>query len=184
MTILAIIGGLVGFIFAIAFIAIGLKRFAHGVDSTLSLSNVQVILWTGVITGTYIAMAILKQGFLGEINSNLLGLMGISAGSAVAATTIRTLQQPKIPIRASTKSYTPPRTRGLLAQEKKTDELSIAKLQMFMWTIVTLTIYMIVFASYLANNRPELPDIGSGLLVLMGISHSAYLGNKVADKPA
>lgn len=119
MNILAMIGGLVGFIFAIAFIAIGLKRFAQGVDHTLSLSNVQVILWTGVITGTYIAMSILKQGFLADINSNLLGLMGISAGSAVGATTIRTLQQPKIPMRATDVSYTPPRTRGLLAQGKK-----------------------------------------------------------------
>lgn len=183
MTILAIVGGFVGFIFAIAFITIGLKRFAQGVDGTLSLSNVQVILWTGVIAGTYIAMAILKQGFLADINSNLLGLMGISAGSTVAATSIRTVQQPKIPARASNVSYTPPRTRGLLAQEKKPDELSIAKLQMFTWTIVTLTIYVIVVASYLANNRPELPDIGLGLLVLMGISHSAYIGNKVTDKP-
>jgi len=181
MTILAIVGGFVGFIFAIAFITIGLKRFARGVDGNLSLSNVQVILWTGVIAGTYIAMAILKQGFLADINSNLLELMGISAGSIVAATSIRTVQQPKIPARAS--NVPPPRTGGLLAQEKKPDELSIAKLQMFMWTIVTLTIYVIVVASYLANNRPELPDIGSGLLVLMGISHSAYIGNKVADKP-
>lgn len=178
MTTLAIVGGLVGFIFAIAFIAIGLKRFAYGVDKTLSLSNVQVILWTGVITGTYVAMAILKQGFLGDINSNLLGLMGISAGSTVAATTIRTLQQP-----TPTPVTKLPRTRGLLAQEKA-DELSISKLQMFTWTIVTLTIYVVVVASNLANNRPQLPDIGSGLLVLMGISHSAYLGNKIPDKPA
>jgi hypothetical protein len=181
MTNLAIVGGFIGLIFSIAFITIGLMRFAKGVDHTVSLSNVQVILWTGVIAGTYIAMAILKQGFLGDINSNLLGLMGISAGSSVAAISIRTVQQPTIPASASNVSA---KTRGLLAQEKKPTELSIAKLQMLTWTIVTLTIFVIVVASYLANNRPELPDIGSGLLVLMGISHSAYIGNKVADKPA
>ena len=182
MTTLAIVGGLVGFIFATAFIAIGLKKFSRGVDGPLSLSNVQVILWTGVISGTYIAMAILKQGFLGDINSNLLGLIGISAGSTVGATTIRALQQPTIPTHDPKAKV--PRTKGLLAQEKAPEELSVAKLQMFAWTIIALIIYVVIVASNLANNQPQLPDIGSGLLVLMGISHSAYLGNKIPDNPA
>lgn len=185
MAVLAMVGGLFGFIFAIVFIAVGLKRFA-GVGKELSLSNVQVILWTGVIAGTYVAMAVLRQGFLPDINTNLLGLMGVSGGSLVGATVIRTLQQPpalgsKQP--SPPRQPTPARTRGLLAQEKKPEELSIAKLQMFTWTIVTLVIYVIVAAGNLLNNQPELPDIGSGLLVLMGISHGAYLGNKITDKP-
>jgi len=174
---LAIVGGLVGFVFAIAFLAVGLWKFAKGVDGTVSLSNVQVIVWTGVILGTYIAMAILKEGFLGDINSNLLGLMGVSAGSTVGATAIRTIQQPKVSKRSNVSL-----TQGLVGQEKS-DDYSIAKLQMLTWTIVALIIYVIVVANNLANNKPELPDIGSGLLILMGISHSAYLGNKVADKP-
>jgi len=178
---LAIVGGVVGFCFAIVFIAITLWYFAWGADKNISLTNVQIILWTGVIAGTYVAMAILNKGFLGDINSNLLELMGISAGSTVTATAIRTVQQPKIIKRKADEPA--PRTKGLLTSEKEPDELSIAKFQMLLWTIVTLLIFAIVAANNLANNKPELPDIGSGLLVLMGISHSAYLGNKVADKP-
>lgn len=173
-----VIAGFLGFMCAFIFIAIGLARFAKGLDGTYSLTNVQVILWSGVILGSYLSMVVLKEGFLGDINANLLGLMGISGGSYVVAKTIRTMQEP-VP-----KERPMPRTRGLFSQERAPDKLSVVKLQMTAWTLVSLMIYVVVVAINFSSNKPELPDIGSGLLTLMGISHGVYVGDKLRDKPA
>jgi hypothetical protein len=173
------IAGFLGFMSAFIFIVVGLAKFLKGTDQTHSLSNLQIILWTGVILGSYLSMAVLKGGFLGDINTNLLALMGISAGSSIGAKAIKTVQQPVPPKKKPQKL----KTKGLLSQEKAPGELSIAKLQMFAWTLVSLIIYVAIVAVNLSTNNPVLPDIGSGLLVLMGISHASYIGNKIADSP-
>lgn len=176
-----VIGGFLGFMCAFIFIAIGLARFAKGIDETYSLANVQVILWSGMIMGSYLSLAVLKEGFLGDINANLLGLMGISGGSYVAAKTIRSMQE-TVP-KELAKGRPMPRTRGLFSQERAPDKLSVAKLQMTAWTLVSLMIYVVLVAINLSGNKPELPDVGSGLLTLMGISHGVYIGDKSRDKP-
>jgi hypothetical protein len=69
--------------------------FAKGVDGSYSLSNVQLILWTGTILGSYIGLAMIKGNFLSDIPANLLALMGVSSGSFVTAVAIRDRQQAK-----------------------------------------------------------------------------------------
>ena len=57
------------------------------------------------------------------------------------------------------------------------------RLQVFFWTIVALLIFILVVADNLQKGVTTLPDPGSGLVALMGISHGAYLGNKFSDDP-
>jgi len=179
------IAALAGFITALVFIILGIAWFSKGSDETWSLSNVQLILWSGVILGSYLSLAILKGGFLADLSPNLLALLGVSSGSFVAAKGIRTVQEQKRVgvAKPASRAAEKPTTMGLLSAESNSAELSVAKLQMFAWTIVSLTIFIVIVALNIMNNKPELPDIGSGLLVLMGVSHSAYIGNKIADKP-
>ena len=59
-----LVAGLVGVVSAGVFISVGLYLFAKGLDKTYSLANLQVILWTGVILGSYLSMALLKGVFL------------------------------------------------------------------------------------------------------------------------
>lgn len=170
---------LVAFIVVAAiFIGIGLFKFAKGADGSFSLTNTQMILWSGLIIASYVAMAILEGDFLDEVPANLILLMGISLGSGVAAKTIRTIQDPN-----GKKKTTQPSVRDLFTSENNPLKLSIPKMQMMAWTIVTLLIFLYLVLSNIYNNNPVLPDVESGLVGLMGISHGAYNANKISDNP-
>jgi hypothetical protein len=169
---------------AAIFIAVGLWKFGKGIDGLFSVSNIQVILWTGVVLGGYLAIAILKGGFLDEIPTNLLYLMGVSVGSTVTATGIRAIQQPKLPNAATLSQINQNLvTSGLFSSEKEPSKLSVAKMQMMAWTAVSLSIFILILFGNILDNNPTLPDVGAGLLTLMGVSHAGYNGNKIADKP-
>ncbi|MDV3244290.1 MAG: hypothetical protein LYZ66_03830 [Nitrososphaerales archaeon] len=128
--------------------------------------------------GSYVGLAALKGGFLGDVSSNLLALLGISAGSYVTAASTRAVQG-----KGNATDPKAHKTGGLLSSESMPDQLSIPKLQVFFWTLVTLLIYVLVVANNLQTGVAVLPDPGSGLVALMGISHGAYLGNKFSDDP-
>lgn len=165
-------------VFTVAFLVTALLGFSRGKDKSISLTNVQFILWSGVIIGSYAGMAALKGNFLGDISNNLLALMGISAGSAVTAASTRHIQsKDKVPYDG------PKRTWGMLSSESDPQQVSLPKLQMFFWTIVAILIYLVIIGSNFSSGTPKLPDPGTGLVALMGISHGAYLGHKFSDAP-
>jgi len=212
LTAWAAVSGLLGFLVALIFIVVGLWKYRVGIDHNTSLANVQVILWSGVIIGSYLSMSLLNKGFLPQLNPNLIALMGISGGSLVTAAGIKAISEQKyetkgMPVnryevwkqdddklyyvgdpakRAAGAKVSQSRAtgyEGMLNSEKNPDQLSIAKLQMFVWTLVAIAIFSSIVAWNLLNNTPGLPDVGQELVALMGVSHGAYLGNKVADKP-
>jgi hypothetical protein len=186
-------------LFSAAFVVFGLWKFARGIDGLYSATNIQVILWTGVVLAGYLSLAILKGGFLESIPTNLIYLMGISVGSTVAAAGIRATQEPRLLRKWSPRggyktkkingedieSVASPKivTGGLLNSEKAPTELSVAKMQMMAWTIVSLAIFTILTLSNILSNNLTLPDVETGLLALMGVSHAGYNGNKIGDKP-
>jgi len=55
---------------------------------------------------------------------------------------------------------------------------------MLSWTAVSMLVFAIAVANNFAYNNSMLPDVRPSLLVLMGISLKAYLGNKYLDKPS
>jgi hypothetical protein len=70
-----------------------------------------------------------------------------------------------------------------MAKESNPDELSVAKLQHLAWTVVAVFVYLIAVWTALNSRATSLPDVGSGLPVLMGISASGYIANKIGDSP-
>jgi hypothetical protein len=80
---------------AVFFLFAAFRRAARGLYDTYSIANIQLILWTSVIMGSYVAMAALK-GDLEQIPANTLTVMGISGTSTSMATIIRSTQEPDV----------------------------------------------------------------------------------------
>ncbi len=167
--------GFLGLLVGGIFLYVAYTKAAKGLDGTLSIANIQLILWTSTIMGSYVAMAALKGSFLDAIPENTLILMGMSGASTSMASIIRSTQDEKIINRTE---------GGAFTSESKPKKSSIAKIQMFAWSLVALGIYIVLAAGNIARSEPILPDVDQAILGLMGIGHGIYLVNKVPDKPS
>jgi len=60
--------------------------------------------------------------------------------------------------------------------------LDLGKMQMFIFTLILVLAYGAALAALFADAQGkigELPGLGSGMLILLGLSHAGYLANKV-----
>jgi len=167
--------GFIGLLVGGVFLYVAFKKAAKGLDGTYSIANIQLILWTSAIMGSYVAMTAIKGGFLDHIPENTLILMGMSGASTSMATIIRSNQEPEVKIREE---------GGAFMSESTPEKSSIAKIQMFAWSLVALGIYIILAAGNIARGEPILPNVDQAILGLMGIGHGVYLANKTQDKPS
>ena len=175
------VAGFLGLLVGGVFFYVAWTRAAKGLDNTFSIANIQLILWTSVIIGSYVAMAAIKGGFLDHIPENTLILMGMSGASTSMATIIRSVQPSA---RANDKPIAKNQIfEGAFTSESKPDKHSIAKIQMFAWSLVALGIYIALAAGNIARGEPILPNVDQAILGLMGIGHGIYLANKTQDKP-
>ncbi len=169
----------------VIFLIVAYWKFAVGADERLSWANVQIITWTGVVLGSYVAFGVLKRGFPDSIPDNLLVLMGISIGTQAGSKLVRAVQDSN----RKKKGNNDPNPveaagfRGLMAAERDVTKVSVAKLQHLAWTVVAIVFYLIVVWRGLTAGATSLPDIGNGLPTLMGISASGYIANKIGDSP-
>jgi hypothetical protein len=64
--------------------------------------------------------------------------------------------------------------------------LDIAKIQMFFFTVLLVIAYGTAVGSLLRTDPlpSSLPDVGAGMLPLLGISHASYLASKVVGAPS
>jgi hypothetical protein len=158
-----------------------------------SLTHFQIVLWTIVILSSALGVLISK-GFDPTnfgLSSQLLGLMGISAGSAVLATGVKGAKDapgttanvaragPFTLSDERTTSITPRFAQIWLEEEgDRADKVvSITKYQNFIFTLVIVGFY--VTLAWKAGGLPILPD---NVVWLIGISHAGYVGAKVPDK--
>ena len=175
----------IGFTASGIFLIIAYWKFAVGGDKRLSWANVQIIAWTGVVLGSYVAFGVLKRGFPDSIPDNLLLLMGISIGTQAGSKLVRAVQDSK-PKKKGNNNPNPGEAagfRGLMATESDDTKVSVAKLQHLAWTVVAIIFYLAVVWKGLTAGATSLPDIGNGLPTLMGISASGYIANKIGDSP-
>ena len=158
-----------------------------------SLTHFQIVLWTIIILSSAIGVLIAKgfdQTNFG-ISSQLLGLMGISAGSAVLATGVKATKDApgataKV-ARVGTFTLRNGKTTAItphfaqIWQEEEGDladrVVNITKFQNFIFTLVIVGFY--VTLAWKAGGLPTLPD---NVVWLIGISHAGYVGGKVPDK--
>jgi len=157
-----------------------------------SLTHFQVVLWSLVLLSLLAAVFIdrlLNGGLAGlqtamniTVPTSLLILAGISGGSAVIATAVKSAKFGKVDPNA------PPQFRQIFMTEEgdNTDQtIDATKFQSFFFTLIAVAAYIALAASQLANAKTpldSLPDIGQGVTWLIGISQAAYLGAKIPDK--
>jgi hypothetical protein len=173
------------FLIFIVYIIFRLGDFKIIKDATgyPSLAKFQLLLWTIIVTFAFFGIYLTRifEGVLTPppmIPTNLLTLMGIS------------VIVPALNKKASAYRYGiahPPAPDGTktvsMLQENNTLELT--RLQMFSWTLVSITIYLLLLYSTVVSKMGDaqnliLPDIDGTLVVLMGLSQAGYLGGKIA----
>jgi hypothetical protein len=158
-----------------------------------SLTHFQVVLWTVVILSSILGVLI-SQGFdpkTVQFPPELLGLMGIIAGSGVLATGVK--ESKNAPgsranvARAGSFTLSNGKKTTISARfaqiwlEEEGDQadrvVDITKYQNFIFTLVILGFY--VTAAWKTGGLPQLSE---GIVWLIGISHAGYVGGKVPDK--
>lgn len=154
-------------------------------DEKYSLSRFQMYLWTVLILVAFIAAALAKLD-LPNIPSNLYILMGINLAAAVGSTAIHTAKTAKPP---ATPTTTAPASGGkpnfvadVFFESGGKASVDLPRTQMFVWTIIIAVSFIVLSINEFRIGNPILPDVPTGVLALMGISHGAYLGSKAAEK--
>ena len=158
-----------------------------------SLTHFQIVLWTIVILSSVIG-ALISQGFDTrdfQIPPQLLGLMGISAGSGVLTTgvkgskdalgsTANVARKGTFKLSNGTTTTIAPRFAQIWLEEEgdQADKVvSITKYQNFIFTLVILGFYVV--AALKQGGVPKLPE---NVVWLIGISHAGYVGGKIPNK--
>jgi hypothetical protein len=183
----------------------------------MSLSRLQLVLWTVVILSAYLAAAIWNLS-LGDsenplnigVQKELWWLLGISTTSLVGSPLILNAKKnnPVDPIEAdktknslarqkqilpaqidiSTKVVSLPEEKASFADIFQGDFTSnaavidLGKVQMFFFTIVLIVAYSYAVIESFSQSSAvtDLPTLDPGMLALLAISHTGYLGVKAA----
>ncbi len=147
--------------------------------NTYSLSKFQVLAWTAVFVFGYLYLLVcylmIQCNYcFPDIPSNLPLLLGVSAGTTVLATAITSRRGCKGAgtIDPSLSDFIT--TGGLVAGDR---------FQFFVWTLIACGGFVALLLKPDPSSLRALPDIPPGLLLLMGVSATGYLGGKIVRSP-
>jgi hypothetical protein len=170
-----------------------LVRIVEGGDGRPSTSQFQFFVWNAVVLFGVVTYAAARvqwavgqhkpvnlQALVSDFPANVLMAVGFSAATFAGAKGI-TLSY----MNAGMLSKDPGPAGGIASSDDGQPDLT--KIQMLAWTLVAA----VVFIYRIANANPGcvpsatvahcFPDIDGALMVLMGLGHGAYLGNKLAS---
>jgi hypothetical protein len=182
----------------------------------VSLSQLQMIVWTIVIVAALGTMAIARAQVNPatamdiQVPETIWMLLGISTTSLVGSPLIKNIKKYTPTNRAHADSLVEAQgadaaavtIQGQIVMNKSIHQASLAdvfmgeavdnftlldvgKMQMFFFTVVLVLAYTTTISAQMrAGSLAALPDVGSGLLPLLGISHAGYLLSKVASSSA
>ena len=131
----------------------------------LSLSKIQMALWTVMFSFSYVTLSVIFWEFL-DITEGMFWLMGISSATAVGAKAI-VLKN----VNNGKKPSQPSRLLHDWDEASKEYRLSLHRCQIAIWTLIVAIIYL-----FKVHQTMHLQDIPNELLLLMGISGGTYLG--------
>ncbi len=162
---------------------LSVRSLVTGKDNRFSLSKLQAVAWFFAIFFGYVATYVVRVrsgnvATLGELPENLVLLLAFSAGGALGA---KWLTAYKVKAGLQKQAADAPAMRDFTSDDQGYSAWN--KLQLFYFTVLALAIYGVglVRALQLAtpDNPPLLPNVDTTLVVLMGVSHGAYLGKKI-----
>lgn len=140
-----------------------------------SISVAQILFWTAIVIFASVYVFIVRGEFL-QITDQMLGLLGISAGTALAAKANAVVRSREI-----AEEFFQGMERTRIPQLRDLISIggvpNIFKFQMLAFTLVTgLVVLRQLYADF---NFPEIP---ASQITLMGISSVTYLGNEMATE--
>jgi hypothetical protein len=156
-----------------------------------SLTHFQTVLWTIVVLASLIGVFVasgLSPGSL-DVPPTLLGLIGVSGGSAVFGTAVkgakdassaRVSRDDQVKMSDGTSRDTPARLAQIWLEEEgdfADKVVNITKFQNLVFTLVVLAVYI-----GLAVTTQALPELPPNVVWLIGVSHAGYVGGKVPDR--
>lgn len=141
-----------------------LTKVLRSETGQLSLSKIQMALWTLVFSLSYVLLSAIYWKFL-DITEGMFWLMGISSATAVGAKAIVLKNEIKPDV-----GY-PSKLLSDYDHHSGEYRLSFHRCQIAIWTLIVAVIYV---SKVIDTMR--LQDIPTQLLVLMGISGGTYLG--------
>ncbi len=167
----------------------------------MSLSRLQIVLWSWIIISAFFAVAITAWTMNIDVPEQIWALMGISVGTTAGAVIVqggKTNQEPADSIPTEQKNVS---RQGILKTNESTREASlkelfcgeelgdhqsvdISKVQMFFFSIAMVLGYAGVLwsTSWPASGPAEFPELSTSLVALLGISQAGYLTVKAAPK--
>jgi hypothetical protein len=195
-----------------------------GSRNLMSLSRLQMVLWTVLILSAYLTMALhrVRDGSPADplaifIDPLLWSLMGISTASLVGSPLLLGSKAQKQPdpkaitqASAALKAQGEPESAeeiqgnsaGTLYVNKSIADAAFtdifqgdeigntayvdpAKVQMFLFTVISLGVYgAALFSMLKKGDYSAMPVPSQGLIALLGISHAGYLASKTTDQTA
>ncbi len=158
----------------------------------LSLSRVQMFLWTALVLSAYLSAALANVG-LGSRNplgisvpQTLLQAMGLSTLSLVAAPAVlHGVKKEAVTVNAKAADS---RWTDLLRGEEEATAggVDLAKLQLLLVTIVLILGYAVVLGHAYVDHGvvfvDALPPIDDAFVVMLAISHGGYLAKKAVPR--
>ena len=139
-----------------------------------SLSKIQMALWTVIFSFSYVVLSSIREDFM-DITDGMFWLMGISSTTAVGAKAIVIANEGRAG------QNNPSRLLSDFDKNYGTNggyRLSLHRCQMALWTVIVAAMFVVGVVTTM-----HLPDIPNQLLLLMGISGSAYLGFNYPSRP-
>lgn len=149
-------------------------------DGQVSMALLQMGLWTIAVSSMVLAFGLLRLS-VPDIPGTLITLMLFAAGTTTAGqyqSKIRMREDKKLKDLKGKKDDDDDmsfwmRLNTMFYTEKESDYPSIAKIQVLIWTAITLTLFI-----YLSLNEGELWEVPNELVILMGISQATFLGRQ------
>jgi hypothetical protein len=134
--------------------------------SPYSLSRTQMAVWTWLVINAYLFLYVMTHDPGVDIPASMLGLLGISATTYLAAAMVD----------RGSPDASPEPSYGFIRDIAGGSGVSLHRLQMIGWTLVL----SLAFITQVLN-KMSIPDFNPTLLGLMGLSAGTYIGFKFPE---
>jgi hypothetical protein len=155
--------------FSLAGVIILARRSALLRDNPMgpySLARTQMAIWSWLLVNAYFFLFVMTWDPAVDIPTSMLGLLGISATTYVAAALVD----------RSDGTSTPPTSKGFWKDISGSSGVQLHRIQIIAWTVVLGFVFIVRIFTKLS-----IPDFNPTLLGLLGLSAGTYVGFKFPE---
>jgi len=131
-----------------------------------SLARTQMAIWSWLLVNAYFFLFVMTWDPAVDIPTSMLGLLGISATTYVAAALVD----------RNDGTSTPPASKGFWKDISGSSGVQLHRIQIIAWTVVLAFVFIVRIFTKLS-----IPDFNPTLLGLLGLSAGTYVGFKFPE---